>query len=295
MRIKEFSDPFKGKKGVYMISLDHLERQLLFRSDQDYIYGVNTLAIGTLKFQVVVLCYALMDNHLHILLLGLWKDCLAYFKWVLHRLSIMMKNRYGIQGLLKEDAADVQAVPDPQALLNEVAYLLRNPYKARIDSPFSYRWSSAEVYFNVNLDLTKGERFKSAAEAQRILGTHIGIPPHWEHYQGRILNKCFVDYRMVERYIENSLAFFDRLRKYDLESAVAQKHGIEEKITFTDSEIQEKILVICRNEYHVDSIHQLTRKDLLRLARALAGRFACPPKQIARLLGLDPSLLDTVL
>lgn len=295
MRIKEFSDPFNGKKGVYMISMDHLERQLLFRSDEDYIYGVNTLAIGTLKHQVIVLCYVLMDNHIHILLLGFWKECLAYFKWVLHRLSIMLKNRYGIQGLLKEDAADVQAVPDTQALLNEVAYLLRNPYKARTESPFSYRWSPAEVYFNTYLDLMKGERFKSLAEAQKILGTHIAIPPYWEHHQGCILNKCFVDYRLVESYIENSVSLFDRLRKYDLESAVAQKHGIEEKITFTDSEIQEKILVICRNEFHVNSAHQLARKDLLRLARALAGRFACPPKQIARLLGLDLSLLDTVL
>ena len=295
MRIKAFTDPFNGKNGVYMISMDHLERQLLFRNEQDFIYGVNTIAIGTLKFRVFVLCYVLMDNHLHLLLRGRYEDCLAYYKWVLHRLALMLKNHHGIRGLLKGESTDVQAVRDSQGFINEVAYLLRNPYKARIESPFTYRWCPAEVYFNKYLDLMKGERFQNSDSAKKLLGTHTPIPPLWEHYQGCILNKCFVDYRTVERIVGNGLALFDRVRKYDLESAMAQIHGFEEKITFTDSEIQEKILSVCRNELHVESPNQLARKDLLYLARTLAKRFSCPPKQIARLLSIDPSILEAIL
>ncbi len=295
MRITSFSDPFNGKEGVYMISMDHLERQLLFRSVKDYVYGVNTLAIGTLKFRVFLLCYVLMDSHLHILVRGRYCDCLAYYRWIAHRLTLMLSKEYGVRGLIKQDAADVQAVNDSQSLLNEISYLLRNSYKARIDSPFSYRWTPAEVYFNEYLDLMKGERFNGSEAAKVILGTHVDIPLSWEHHQGMILNKCFVDYRFVERVVGSGLALFDRLRKYDLESSMALSHGFEEKITFTDSEIQEKILVICRKELHVDSHHQLPRKDLLFLARTLAKRFSCPLKQIARLLSIDPSVLETIL
>lgn len=295
MRITSFSDPFNGKDGVYMISMDHLERQLLFRTEMDFVYGVNTLAIGTLKFKIFLLCYVLMDNHLHILVRGRFCDCLAYYRWIVHRLSMMLSRQYGVRGLLRQDAADVQAVLDSQAFLNEVAYLLRNSYKARIDSPFCYRWAPSEVYFNAHLDIMKGERFYGSEAAKAFLGTHTDIPPNWEHHQGKILNKCFVDYHFVERVIGNGLSLFDRLRKYDLESSLALSHGFEEKISFTDSEMQEKILAICRNEFHVDSPHQLPRKDLLYLARTIAKRFACPPKQISRLLGIDPSVLDTVL
>ena len=74
-----------------------------------------------------------------------------------------------------------------------------------------------------------------------------------------------------------------------------QAHGIEEQLTFTDAEMQEKIKAVCTNELHVESYHQLDRKNLLWLARTLARRFANPKKQIARLLGIDPSVLDLLL
>lgn len=45
----------------------------------------------------------------------------------------------------------------------------------------------------------------------------------------------------------------------------------------------------------LESHHQLERKDLLWLARTLARRFASPKKQIARLLGIDLSILDQLL
>lgn len=295
MLIRNFKDPCPGREGIFMFTSDHQLRQLIFRTASDFSYGVNTLAIGTLKFKVRILCYTLMGNHLHLLVMGCYEECLAYFRWVLLRLAQVLKTRYGISGLLKANTADVQYVVDSQMLLNEVAYLLRNAFKAHIDSPYSYPWASFEVYFNPYLEKIRGECFPSTDVAKRILGTHATIPMHWEHLQERILNKCFVDYRTVERLVGSSLVLFDRIRRFNLESIVAQAHGVEEQLTFTDSEMQEKILVLCRNEWHVESPHQLNRKDLLQLARSLAYRFASPGKQISRLLGIDPNVLDQAL
>ena len=140
-----------------------------------------------------------------------------------------------------------------------------------------------------------GDQMPGVKEVKRLFGTHEKIPSDWEHSQGRILNKCFVDYRTVEQKIGSSLEFFDRLRRFDLESVVEQAHGLEEQLKFTDTEMQEKIRAICMNELHVDSHHQLERKDLLWLARTLSKRFASPKKQIARLLGIEPSVLDHLL
>ncbi len=295
MRISEFKDPFTGRKGIYLFTTDHLERSLLFRDENDFVQGSNTIALATLKHPVKVLCYALMDNHIHLLLMGRYDDCLAFFTWILHRIARILEMKYGVSGILKLQASDVQAVVDRNMLLNEVCYLLRNGYKARIASPCSYPWAPFECYFNPYLPLLHGSPLPGAKEVKRMFGTHVRIPPEWEHANGRILNKCFVDYRTVEQMIGSSLDFFDRLRRFDLESVVEQEHGIEEKLTFTDAEMQEKIRTVCVNELHVASHHQLERKDLLRLARTLARRFACPKKQIARLLGVDPSVLDQLL
>lgn len=278
-----------------MFTTDHLERTLLFRDEEDFVQGVNSLAFATLLYPVKVLCYVLMDNHIHLLVIGRYEDCCAFYAWVLHRLARIIEEKYGVSGILKLQSTDVQAVTDKEMLLNEVCYLLRNAYKARIDSPYSYRWAPYECYFNPYLPLLHGTPMPGAKAVKRMFGTHVQIPPYWEHINGRILNKCFVDYRTVEQKIGNSIDFFDRLRRFDLESMVEQAHGIDAKLTFTDVEMQEKIRVVCEKELHVASHHQLERKDLLWLARTLARRFASPKKQIARLLGIDPSILDQLL
>ena len=295
MKISEFKDPFTGRKGIYLFTTDHLERALLFRDEEDFAQGVNTIALATLQFPVKVLCYALMDNHIHLLVSGWYQDCRAFFGWVLHRLARMLEEKYGVSGMLKIQAADIQAVTNKEMLLNEVCYLLRNGYKARINSPYSYPWAPFECYFNPYLPLIHGTPMPGVKEAKQRFGTHVKFPSDWEHVNGCILNKCFVDYRTVEQIISSSLDFFDRLRRFDLESIVEQAHGIEEKLTFTDAEMKEKIRAVCSNELHVISHHQLERKDLLLLARTLARRFACPKKQIARLLGIEPSVLDQLL
>ena len=99
----------------------------------------------------------------------------------------------------------------------------------------------------------------------------------------------------MERIIGSGLALFDRIRKSDLESIVSQSHGIEELPTFTENELQETILAVCRNEMYADSPHQLARRDLLWLARTLVRRFSATRKQISRLLGIDTAVLDNVL
>ena len=295
MRIAEFKDPFTGRKGIYLFTTDHQLRALLFRDEEDFTQGVNTIALARLQYPVKVLCYALMDNHIHLLVSGRYEDCRAFFAWVLHRLARMLEVKYGISGILRIQATDVQAVTSKERLLNEVCYLLRNAYKARIGSPYSNPWAPFECYFNPYLPLIHGTPMPGVKEAKQRFGTHVKIPSDWEHVNGRILNKCFVDYRTVEQKIGSSLDFFDRLRRYDLESIVEQEHGIEEKLMFTDAEMQEKIRAVCKNELHVTTHHQLARKDLLLLACILARRFACPKKQIARLLGIDPSVLDQLL
>ena len=297
MRPNEFIDPFHGGTGIFHLASDHLETLRLFSDRDSFNYGVNTLALAAARFNVSILCYELMDSHLHNMLRGKWTDCWAFFRWVLHRLAIMLAERDGVNHVLPRDGFDVHAILDDRQFCREIAYILRNCYKARICSPFSYPWGSIDVYFNPFRDSVTGRRVKEigSMEVRKLFRTRERVPGDYEVRDGRVLNRCFVDYAYVEKRIGDSLAFFDAPRVWDLESSVEMSHGAAEKITFSDAELSMRLTTLCRNEYHADSIQELDRKSLLALARTASRRYGAGKSQLARLLNVSADALDRIL
>ena len=317
MLLRDFTDPFAGHSGIYHFSMPHLEKTLLFENDRDYTVGVNYLAIVTLSNPVSLLCYCLMSNHFHLLLAGRLEDCVKLYSSYIIKLCRYIAKERGDTGILHKNTMDIQAVVSEKQFQNEVLYILRNPYKARICSPFSYPWSSINTYVqlppkeilrNNTIDsaLTISSQAKTANDLTfttndltlrayrkmfKVRGKLEGLPI----VNGIIPNSVFVDYKYVENRIGSSLGFFDTMRLYDLESTVESMHGIEERITYSDSELKSKVSLICKKEIYVNDIALLSRKDLLLLARILARRYGIKKKQIARQTGLSTDVLDTLL
>ena len=278
-----------------MLSSSHLLKQLIFRTEADFIFAVNTLAILLPGSRISLIAYCLMDNHIHLILVGCLSDCLEYYDKVIHRLSQMLRRRYGLSGVLKQDDVDIQPIMDELQLKNEICYLHRNPYKARIASPVSYPWSSADQYFGLCQPCGQKVSTLSKKEQEKLFQTHFTIPQEYEHIDGRILNKTFVSAKTALNKFRDSVEYFDLLRKYSLEAEVEELHGIHESIVFSDSEMLEKLTSICRLELHAESLHSLDRKALLRLARIASQRYGAGQKQLSRLLGIDKDILNRFL
>lgn len=297
MQRKAFTDPFGGKTGIFFITSSHLETELLFRDENDYRHGVNSLALCQLGLPVSLLCYVLMGNHIHLLVRGCYTDCMAYYDKVILRVTARIGRERKRHGLLKKEDVDIQAVGDRKQLLNIVIYILRNPYRAQIASPFSYEWSSIDCYFNLHRNLRIGTPIEASSgrKLRVLLGTRENLPPEWRIHDGRIVNTGFVDGSFVENAFGSSWEFFSKMRIYDVESAIKLAGGAAEKLTFTDAELREKMFTICQAEYHVAGVNQLDRKTLFMLARTLARRFGAGKKQIARLTGIPLDSLDAVL
>ncbi len=295
MKRASFNNPFKGEKGCYHLSSSHLEKQSLFRSDSDFIFGVNTLALLLPLFDVSLIAYCLMDNHLHLLLNGRLESCLSFYDRVVLRIAQHSAGQYGISGILNCEDVDIVAVTNDQQLKREICYIHRNPYKARISSPLAYRWSSADVYFNAFVPSGIKAGSVSVRGKRIIFKTHIPVPDDYEFIDGRILNKFFVSYETASRRFRDSVEYFDCLRKFSLESIVESEHGIHESISFSDQELRERIKDVCRNEFHVESYTLLSRKDLLRLCVIVRNRYGAQQSQLSRLLGVDKEVLDVLL
>lgn len=282
---------------VYHYSSPHLTKGRLFIEESDFVFGINTIAIAAFVFKVRILCYCLMDNHVHILMEGTLEECGKCYKWVMMRIAQMASKRDGRAKRIETTPDYPVEVTSKVQFVREVSYILRNPYKARMSSPYAYKWSSWDVYYNPWIEDWHGITVSSLGfeESRCLFHTRKKLPDQYEHINGRILNKCFVDYKRVQKIIGDSLDLFDTMRLWDLESSVSISHGVEEAIKYTDTELSPKLAAICKNEYHVESLEQLDRKSLLMLARTAARRFGAGKKQLNRLLDISMETLDAVL
>ena len=172
------------------------------------------MALLLTLFDVRLIAYCLMDNHLHLLLSGCLEACLGFYDRVVHRIAQHNAGEYGITGILSCDDVDIVAVTNDQQLKNEICYIHRNPYKARISSPLAYRWCSADVYFSTFIQSGKKAGSLSVRERRRLFKTHIPVPDDYEFIGGRILNKSFVSFEMASGRFRDSVEYFDCLRKF---------------------------------------------------------------------------------
>lgn len=280
----------------FQINSKKLEKELLFRDEEDYIYGINTLALILLQFPgVVVYAFTLMSNHIHLLLGGPKKDCEAFYDAVMHRLSLWLKRKYGLSGIVPygEKNRTTVTVNGLDHFITEVLYLLRNPLKAKICYPGDYPWSSVGMYFSARGRM-KGRRASTytARELRKILKTNIRIPENWEITESGMIIPQFVAWKAVEKAFENNESEFLHRLMEPVEARHHQLSGLPMELKFSDQEIAARVQIICQKELNVDSHLQLPTRELFRLCRTLSIRFGTSPEQLQRVLGVDKSKVE---
>ena len=283
-------------KSCFQINSKKLEKELLFRDEEDYIYGINTIALILLQFpSVVVYAFVLMSNHIHLLLGGPQKDCEAFYDAIMHRLSLWLKRKYGLTGIVpygKKNRTTV-TVNGLEHFVIEVLYVLRNPFKAKICFPGDYPWSSVGMYFSARGRMT-GRRASTftARELRKILKTNIRVPDDIDITQEGMIIPRFVSWKVVEKAFEGNEAGFLRKLMEPIEPRHNQLSGLPMELKFSDQEIAARVQTICQKELHVDSHLQLSTKELYRLCRTLSIRFGTSPDQLQRVVGVDKVELE---
>ena len=283
-------------RSCFQINSKKLEKELLFRDEEDYIYGINTLALILLLFPgVVVYAFTLMSNHIHLLLGGSKEQCEAYYDAVMHRLSLWLKRKYGLSGIIPygPNNREVVVVKGLEHFIIEVLYLLRNPFKAKICYPGDYPWSSVGMYFTKRGKMTgrKASTF-TVRDLRRILKTNIRVPGNWEITESGMIIPHFVDWKTVEIAFQNDEATFLRRLMEPVEARHNQLSGLPMELKFSDQEIVARVQAICQNELNVKDHRQLSAKELLRLCRTLSMRFGTSAEQLQRVLGVDKTMLE---
>lgn len=283
-------------KKFFHISSSGLERNDIFKSDEEFRMGMNDIAICSTKFDVKILCFCLMSNHYHFVLKGRLSECMNFTNEYKRRCSIRMRHYKGEVKGLKDLKVQINEIDTPEYLENVIAYVLRNPLAAGIKMlPVYYPWSSASIYFNDNED-NKSVKLQDMSERKRYrtLASRLDIPTDFVvDSKGMILKSCYVDKNTVETIFRHPSRLMMILSK-KVENDVEISFGTANEVFQTDQELETQMITLIKKEFGEDSIEQLSMEQRLSLCLLLKRNFRAGVKQISRLTRIAKNIVEKI-
>lgn len=284
-------------KGYFHVSSHGLERNDIFKNREDFVQGMNYIAIIVLGFDVVILAFCLMSNHFHFVLYGTRSECVRFAEEYKRRCSIRMRYSAGDVHAMKDVEVQLFHVGSAEYLENVIAYVLRNPIAAGICMmPYHYMWSSMSLYFTGGKQY-QGKSLNEMSERKRFrtIRSRVSVPDHYLVDDcGMILPSCYVDVGSVEKIFRHParlMAAVSRKIEADVEVAL----GISDSVAMSYDEIKTQLPDLIRKEFGKDSLNQLSMDQRIRLCLLIKRNFRAGVKQIARLTHLDPNVVSKVI
>ena len=280
---------------VFLVSTSHFEDRIWFRDDDDFKAAMNIMAILTAVFKVRILAFVLMSNHVHIVMMGDERVCVSFMDRFKQLYSTNFKNRYSVGGLLHQNKVDYRLLTGEECLEKAISYVIMNPVAARICIDASgYKWGSGACYFNGNPEKGKPLGELSIRQARKLLRSH-SIPngDYLVSDDGYILPRSYIPVEHVERIYRtpSRLSYFNR-------TSSKAKMALETEVlmpSFRDQLLITAIPDICISLFKKNNTSELSPIQTERLVHELRNRFNADFRQIARVLGQEPSLVAQML
>ncbi len=277
------------KKGFYHLFSDGFRTSALFEDTQAFISGMNIVGICSLKCDITILTFILMDNHVHFILYGSFSACTSFKEKFLHRYALWYSNRYS--GKKYETIEfDMKIMEDEKYILNSITYVLKNSVSAGYAFCIEdYPWSSGGLYFRMSERMnaiTSGWKSVSemtVRERRNTLQTQTEVPGSWKVTpEGYLWPGNYIGYRMVEKLFRSPRSF-----TFFMGHGKEEEVGVHKNIALPDTEVREKAIGICRRLYDKTNLRSLSVEERLTIGRKLRKEYGCSLKQIARIVHIE--------
>ena len=285
-----------NETGFFHICTDGNAIPWIFKDDEDFIAGVNRIAICQLMTGITVVCFILMDNHLHLILSGSMLKCKAFINNYKRLTGKWIRRKYGISEYLKHLPSEIIPIETEERLLNTIAYIDRNSIVAGYRyMPREYPWGTARYMFQDLTSRGKGPSVKlsefTVRDRRSLLKTRIGIPADWEiDSNGMILPRVFIDISRLERIFKSPNRYSYFLAK-KLEGEIEMDMDNSRKTFLSDKELREVTRKLIVNKFGDRCVTELDIKSKLVIAKELRYNYLSTLKQISRMLSLSDELL----
>lgn len=285
-------------KGYYHICTDGNAIPWMFQDDEDFIAGINRIALCILKNYVEIIAFILMDNHVHFVLYGTALQCKKFINSYKMLTGKWIHNKYGLKDYLRLLPTEMISISDEETLLNTLAYIDRNSIVAGYRyMPSEYPWGSARYMFrDKEHEYQQESDFKPLAQLplskqRSLLKTRAKVPGEWYvDSRGMISPSSFMDFSRIENIFRTSTRYSYFLAK-KLEGQVEMQLSKSRKVFIPDKELRQIVRKIAHDTYRTEDVRTLDVNSRLAIARRLRYDYASTLKQISRMVCLTDDLL----
>ena len=281
-RQKRYAQYKNYPHGWYHLVTD--KTKWLFHTPEEFVFGMNTIALCALLYPVRIVRFELMGNHIHIVLEGTGAACLKVFFYIRKRLGVDL---------------DFQLIPitDKSQLMNTLLYVDRNPYETDLNVlPGGYPWGTGGLGFQ--LQPPGGVRADTLSKAylRRILRSDVEIPGDFrvDTELGMILPASYVDTAFFEQVFGTASFYLTRFVK-SLEAFLHLADQAREELPVTPAEVDSLIEDQLRENYGGNRFRYLRAWEKEKLVQTLANQYRIPPATLAERLDLPVYLVGQMI
>ena len=124
-------------------------KERIFFEEEDFRYFLKRLERGSLKYNVDIHAYCILENHFHLLITTRDANISRFMHFLLSSYANYLSRR-GWVGHVFAGRYQSQVVEEPVYLCALARYIHLNPVKAgMVDSPDDYPWSSWDSYMEI--------------------------------------------------------------------------------------------------------------------------------------------------
>ena len=264
---------------------------ILFRSEEDYIYGMNMVGITAAKFwdKVGIYTFQLMSNHLHFVIEGERNDVEQFFndlKLRLRRYLLKQERCYDINKI----SHNLIPVKDDSYLKNLIAYVNRNGYLVNKNmTQFSYPWGANRYFFFPLGEIEPKTFLSSIANRTKMDMFHtreINFPESFYLTGGYISPNCYCKISQAEELFINAHQYSSLVsRRVESFRDIAAEIG--DTITYTDEEMYVAVFQHIKKQFDKTGIQSLSKTEKLLVAKVMHYEYNSSNKQICRILKVD--------
>ena len=289
-------------KHYYHFATKGLEDGFLFGSAGEFIAGMNRIALCLCRLGeehlVIVVCFCLMDNHVHFILYGMEEDCILFMENYKQATELWLRHHGGDNLPGKTWQIGHWLIPDRNRLRAVIAYIHRNPTAAGMAfSPAGYRWSSASLMYADNAWMVRSGRrvgTLSIYERRRILQSKTELPADWILLpDGMIWPGDYVGTKIMERQFDSVWDY-----QFVLNTRVEEEINLEmytQFVSMPDGEVKSRASNMAVKLFGHPKMAELNVQQRLDLARILKKETGAATKQIARIVHLKLAELEPIL
>lgn len=271
---------------------------IIFRDRDDYVLGMNAVALCAAEFEEFVSIYTfqIMSNHFHFVLSGEKEQAAAFFESLRKRLSRYFSSKYKTEEM-KRVGYSIIPVENLKYLRNLIAYVNRNGYVVnRDETPFSYRWGANAYYFNSLIHNGVNSMLSDcpiAFKRKLFRSRNFICPDNYYLTYGYVSPLCYCKIALAEQLFYDAHQYFNFVsRQVEAYASMAKELG--DKIILTDDEMYSTVLIVCKREYNVEQPVQLNKDAKLRIAKLMHYDYNASNKQIRRILRLDDHVIESL-